>query len=503
MPVEHRPLPELIAHLEDLPEPHILCGRDYRILAANASYRERCGGGQVIGQPCYAVSHRYEVPCDQAGESCPLAASLASRQRERVLHLHHTPHGEEYVNIELTPVLDAGGEILCFVEKMERLRVARDETGRHALIGRSPAFRRMLELVARVAPAGASVLLLGESGTGKELVANAVHEASRRADGPFVAVDCSGLTETLFESELFGHERGAFTGAIARKTGLVEAAAGGTLFLDEVGDIPLGIQVKLLRLLETGAYRRVGSSEPLRADIRLVSATHRPLAVMVREGQFRQDLYYRINTFPIPVPPLRERREDLPRLAEALLRRVAPDRPLRLSSAALRQLGLYPFPGNVRELRNLLERASLMCDGDVIRPQHLAEEISAAARARPGSPQEPSRHHAEPAPEPGLGTERVPGSEPDPRSELEPGAGTGPGPGPGKYPASVSALVPPSIPREPGTDVRRDSDGHRDTFQRQTLLAALESHQGNRRALAHRLGISERTLYRRLRQLDL
>ncbi len=475
MPVEHRPLPELIAHLEDLPEPHILCGRDYRILAANASYRQRCGGGQVIGQPCYAVSHRYEVPCDQAGESCPLAASLESRQRERVLHLHHTPHGEEYVNIELTPVLDTAGEILCFVEKMERLRVARDETGRHALIGRSPAFRRMLELVARVAPSEASVLLLGESGTGKELVAHAVHEASRRADAPFVAVDCSGLTETLFESELFGHERGAFTGAIARKTGLVEAAAGGTLFLDEVGDIPLGIQVKLLRLLETGAYRRVGSSEPRRADIRLVSATHRPLERMVRDGLFRQDLYYRINTFPIAVPPLRERREDLPLLIEALLQRISPERLLHLAPTALRQLSHYPFPGNVRELRNILERASLLCDGDLIHPRHLSLETFRAANADGRQPVHP--------------LDAGPGGGPS----LVPRATSG-------LDAPLAPLSAPEIPAGSSPETRPDPlklDGTRD----QALRLALREHQGNRRELARKLGISERTLYRRLRGL--
>ncbi|KAA6186028.1 PAS domain-containing protein [Thiohalocapsa marina] len=435
MPIDDRLLSELAAQIDQLPEPHIVLGRDYRVLAANAGYRRRCGSGtSLIGRHCYDVSHRYHVPCDLAGESCPLAASLKSRQRERVLHLHHTPHGEKYVNIELTPVMDDRGEIVAFLEKMERLRGAWDETGRRALIGRAPAFRRMLELVARVAPAEASVLLLGESGTGKELVAQAVHEASHRADGPFVAVDCSGLTETLFESELFGHERGAFTGAIARKTGLVESAAGGTLFLDEVGDIPLGIQVKLLRLLETGAYRRVGASEPRHADIRLISATHRPLEAMVQAGQFRQDLYYRINTFPIPMPPLRDRLEDLPLLSADLLARVAPDRGLRLTADALDLLGHYAFPGNVRELRNLLERASLMCDGTQIEPRHFAIELGDAAR---------------------------------PDTEIS---------------TDASAF-----------DMAR--------LQRDFLRRALEQHKGNRRELASRLGISERTLYRRLRTL--
>jgi transcriptional regulator with PAS, ATPase and Fis domain len=443
MPHDARPLPELVSFLETLSEPHILCDRDYRIIAANAAYRRSCAHGRdVVGRTCYDVSHRYSVPCDRAGESCPLARSLQSGQRERVLHLHHTPRGEEYVNIELSPVRDADGEIAWFIEKMEPMQVARGVSDHRGLIGRSPAFQRMLELVARVAPSEASVLLQGESGTGKELVASAVHEASRRAQGPFVAVDCSGLPETLFESELFGHERGAFTGATARKPGLIEAASGGTLFLDELGDIPLGMQVKLLRLLETGTYRRVGSTELRRADIRLVSATHRPLKRMIAEGSFRQDLYFRINTFPITVPALRAREGDLPLLVESLLERVAPQRRLAVSPAAMRLLAAHPFPGNVRELRNVLERASLMCDGETIGPEHLPEELL------------------------GVEAETVPSHEPAPSSAL-----------------SGDAL-----------DL--------DEVQRQALLRAVRSHRGSRRELARRLGISERTLYRRLKALQ-
>ena len=448
MPHDSRPLPELVSFLETLPEPHILCDRNYRIIAANEAYRRSCAdGASVVGRTCYEVSHRYSVPCDRAGESCPLARSLSSGQRERVLHLHHTPRGEEYVNIELSPVRDAGGEIAWFIEKMEPKHVARGVSDHRGLIGRSAAFQRMLELIARVAPSDASVLLQGESGTGKELLASAVHEASRRADRPFVVVDCSGLPETLFESEVFGHERGAFTGASARKPGLVEAASGGTLFLDEVGDIPLGMQVKLLRLLETGTYRRVGSTELRRADIRLVSATHRPLKRMIVEGGFRQDLYFRINTFPIRVPALREREGDLPLLIASLLERVAPNRRLALSAAALQALARYPFPGNVRELRNVLERASLMCDGETIGLEHLAEDLL--------------------YPEADLDLTEAGAS--DRESAIEPTA--------------------------PVLDLLE--------VQRQALLRAVRSHRGSRRELAARLGISERTLYRRLKELGL
>lgn len=372
MAVNGKPSSELISFLDSLSEPHILCDRNYRILAANEAYRNHWKGHrEIVGRTCYEVSHRYTTPCDQAGESCPLQSSLRSGQRERVVHLHHTPHGERFENIELSPIRDADGEIVYFIEKIDPLPVPRSEDHARGLIGRSPTFLAMMDLVARVAPADAVVLLQGESGTGKELVANAIHQMSRRSVKPYIAVDCSGLAETLFESELFGHERGAFTGAVARKIGLVEAAAGGTLFLDEVGDIPLSIQVKLLRLLETGTFRRVGSPELRQADVRVISATHRPLAEMVEAGSFRQDLFYRLNIFPIFLPALRERREDIVLLAESLLSRVSGGRNLRLSREALGWLRDYDFPGNVRELRNLLERACLLTDGDEIDLRHL------------------------------------------------------------------------------------------------------------------------------------
>lgn len=431
-------LPELVSFLDTLEEPHILCDREYRVIAANTAYRRNFGTGRsVIGRTCYEVSHHYSVPCDQAGESCPLARSLRSGQRERVLHLHHTPRGEEYVNIELSPVRDAEGEIAWFIEKMEPMNVARGLSDRQGMVGRSPAFQQMLELVARVAPSDASVLLQGESGTGKEVVANAIHAASLRSAAPFVAVDCSGLPETLFESEVFGHERGAFTGATSRKPGLIEAASGGTLFLDEVGDIPLGMQVKLLRLLETGTYRRVGSTELRKSDIRLVSATHRPLKEMIAEGSFRQDLYYRLNTFPITVPALRDRQSDIPLLVESLLDRVAPKRRLTVSAAAMKLLRHYAFPGNVRELRNVLERASLMCDGEVLLPEHFPEELH------------------------------------------------------------TDQVLPAGQTR--GPEAAQDWA----SIERQAFVQAVRSHRGSRRELARKLDISERTLYRRLRDAKL
>lgn len=244
------------------------------------------------------------------------------------------------------------------------------------IVGTGGEMQQVFALIRQVAPSSATVLIRGSSGTGKELVASAIRKLSARATKPFVTLNCAALPESLVESEIFGHGRGAFTGAHAARAGLVETAQGGTLFLDEVGDIPLTMQIKLLRLLESGTYRRVGQSELRRADIRLVAATHRDLHAMVREGRFRQDLYYRLSTFPIHLPPLRERLPDMALLAPALLARVAPGRHLVLEPAALRRLLQHPFPGNVRELRNVLERAALLSDGDSISAQTVHQALS-------------------------------------------------------------------------------------------------------------------------------
>src|SRR3569623_1046109 len=312
------PANELICFLETHPDPQIVMGIDYRILAANAAYRRVYAGERnVVGQFCYAISHGYSRPCDECGESCPLAASRVSGEPRRVLHLHHTPRGEEHVDVELTPIIGTSGKVEYFVERMLTVREASSFPAESGMVGKSPAFNRMLELVRRVVPSDTAALLLGESGTGKELVAQAIHQQSRREHGPFVVVECSGLTETLFESELFGYEKGAFTGASQRKIGLVESASGGTLFLDEVGDIPLSLQVKLLRLLETGTFRRVGGVETLRADFRLIAATHRDLKAMVERGSFRRDLYYRLSVFPIHLPALRTARRHRPPCRDA------------------------------------------------------------------------------------------------------------------------------------------------------------------------------------------
>jgi DNA-binding NtrC family response regulator len=235
--------------------------------------------------------------------------------------------------------------------------------GSPEIFGTSKAMQVVRELIARVAPTGATVLITGETGAGKELVARAIHKNSPRASKPFVAVNCAAFTETLLESELFGHEKGAFTGADRSRQGLFEAAHGGTLFLDEVAEMSPAAQAKLLRVLTDGQVLRVGTTQPRKVDVRLVTATHRDLQERIREGLFRQDLYYRLAVVPIAIPPLRERREDIAALAELFLRQVALELQLpkrTLNPQALESLMRYDFPGNVRELRNLIERASIL-----------------------------------------------------------------------------------------------------------------------------------------------
>jgi two-component system NtrC family response regulator len=242
------------------------------------------------------------------------------------------------------------------------------------LLGESAAMRRLRQEIDRVAPVRTSVLVTGETGTGKELVARALHRASPRAAGPLVTVNCAAFPEPLLESELFGHERGAFTGATERKRGLLEVADGGTLFLDEIGELPLALQPKLLRVLQERRFRRVGGTAEIESDVRLIAATHRDLAAMLAAGSFRDDLYYRLNVVTLAVPPLRERPEDIPLLALHFLRRFARelDRPVTaLAADTQAALQGYPWPGNVRELQNVLERAVLFSSGDSVRPADL------------------------------------------------------------------------------------------------------------------------------------
>jgi DNA-binding NtrC family response regulator len=353
--------------LDSYEHPAILVTPEYRILATNDLYKDKFGLIEAAGEParCYKVSHDYDRPCDQAGEDCPLAAATRSGQRERVLHIHQTPRGEEHVDVEMLPILDEQGALQFFVELLKPVPIS-GVGGDKPMVGVSPSFNRMLELITRVGPSNAAVLLLGESGTGKELAARTLHQTSLRSEKSLVTLECAGLSETLFESELFGHVKGAFTGANYTRQGLAEAAHGGTLFLDEIGDIPYPLQVKLLRLIETGTYRPVGSTVVKQTDFRLVCATHRNLEQMVEAGEFRQDLYYRINVFPIHMPALAERLEDLPLLARTMLRDKDGNKTLHLTESAMTVLKAHRYRGNIRELRNILSRAVVLTNTNVI-----------------------------------------------------------------------------------------------------------------------------------------
>jgi DNA-binding NtrC family response regulator len=252
----------------------------------------------------------------------------------------------------------------------------RYESPRYRLVGSSPGLRKVVGLIEKVAGTDSTVLVVGESGTGKELVARALHANSLRHDRPLVTINCAALQETLLESELFGHEKGAFTGALHAKAGLIEVAEGGTLFIDEIGEMAPGLQAKLLRVLEDGHFRRVGSTVEQRADVRVIAATNRRLEDEIKEGRFREDLYYRLNVLTIALPPLREHREDIPELVEHFLttRQLGPVR-YRLSPEALEALLHYSWPGNVRELANVLERAQILAEEHTITPDDLPDSL--------------------------------------------------------------------------------------------------------------------------------
>ncbi|MCE9553971.1 MAG: sigma-54 dependent transcriptional regulator [Planctomycetes bacterium] len=252
------------------------------------------------------------------------------------------------------------------------------------LVGEGALMQQVRSLITRVAPTNSTVLIRGETGTGKELVARGLHNESLRADKPFVAINCGALPEHLIESELFGHRKGAFTGADEHRTGLFEVADGGTLFLDEIGELPKAMQAKLLRFLESGEIRRVGENESLIVDVRVVCATHRCLEEMVAASEFREDLVFRINTFEIHLPSLRERVEDLPQLVAHLLTRTKRGgrNAAQISPEALRVLAAHHWPGNVRELANVIEHASILCDTGTIRVEHLPDNFEARQRLR-------------------------------------------------------------------------------------------------------------------------
>jgi two-component system, NtrC family, response regulator HydG len=285
---------------------------------------------------------------------------------------------------QLIKLVDKALERRDLIEQNKALKKQlEDIRAKGQMIGASPAFRRMLTLVEQIADSSATILIQGESGAGKELVARTIHERSGRRAGPFVAVNCAALPETLLESELFGYEKGAFTGAAGRKEGRFELANGGTLFLDEVADLSLVTQPKILRVLQEGEFERLGATRTIQVDVRIVSATNQDLAEMVKDKRFREDLYYRLNVITVRVPPLRERHEDVRVLAQHYLRVYAAKNGRKLegfSNEALERLESYAWPGNVRELENLIERTVLLARKDRIDAEDLPEEVAGVKR---------------------------------------------------------------------------------------------------------------------------
>ena len=479
----------LVSFLEHERAPMAVIAPDHTLLAVNTAYRRQFGVADrdCVGRRCYEVSHGFDAPCDELGLACPMRQAARSRASEVAAHgraadpapagLNQTP-----LEIEVRPVLNDAHGIQAYVERLTP-QPRPDPRRAPAPVGHGPACRAALSAVRRVAPSMLPVLLQGESGSGKELFARAVHDASPRRTAPFVVVDCSGLNEPLFESELFGYEKGAFTGALARKSGLVEAAQGGTLFLDEIGDVPLPMQVKLLRLIETGLFRRVGGIEQLQADFRLVCATHQPLAAMVSDGRFRQDLYFRISAFPVRLPALRERLEDLPEIVSALLGRSRAHT-ARLSDPitadALACLAEHDWPGNVRELRNVLDRAALYSAGETITRTHLQDSGFKPLR-RSSRPRDADRSPGGKAPEAVSG-------EP---TEIFDGWALRQQHGEAQ-PQAFAATRDVQQARGADLDARPVA-----------WLSVAQQWSGSRADLARHLGWSERTLYRRLREAGL
>ncbi|MGW8310246.1 MAG: sigma 54-interacting transcriptional regulator, partial [Thiogranum sp.] len=335
--------------------PFVVIDSDYNVVAANKAYRDAYGvtDEAIVGRKCHEVSHRSDVPCHMNGEDCPHKQVFATREPHQVLHIHHGPQVQiEHVRIKGSPILGLDGS-LYLGEAIFPLASDEDLAGdQQRMVGQSKAFQQCIEHLTRAAEVDAPVLVTGESGVGKDLAARYIHRRSSRNERDFVMVDCSAVSESVFESELFGHERGAFTGCIGRRHGLFEQADGGTLFLNEIGDLPQSLQGRLLNAMESGRFRRVGGRELLSADVRIVCATGHNLRQRVASNQFRADLYYRVAGIICEVPTLRTRRSDIPLLANALLGRIGAslERSYHLTTDATDALLDYDYPGNVREL---------------------------------------------------------------------------------------------------------------------------------------------------------
>jgi transcriptional regulator with PAS, ATPase and Fis domain len=461
----HLPI-ELQSLVDIYDQPFVVIDPNHRVVLVNKAFEEtyRVLRQEAVGRPCYALIPDADqpCPCGEEGESCPFADVFQRGVSTASTQAYRDSEGRDHVvRIQGYPLRTASGEI--YLGELIQRDAVRHHPGseREAcpggrMVGRSPAFRQSIGQLLLAAGSDAPTLLQGETGTGKELAAAYIHRQSARRDGPFHTLDCTALSEELFESEVFGYERGAFTGSVGEKRGLFELADKGTLFLDEIGELSLPLQAKLLRVLETGQFRRVGGVKTRSANVRTICATNRDVQ---GTSWFRSDLYYRIACVTVRLPSLRERRSDIPELARELLERIGQSSGQRFSVAddALRLLRGYDYPGNVRELRNILWVAAVNAPEG-----HISEELIAAAlpQGANGSRQGEWGLHQSALANGGTGSARI------------------------------------SVDGGPQRTLRRE-------WEAEHLAQVLSRHNGNRRAVAEELGVSERTVYRKLKDLGL
>lgn len=444
---------ELQSLIDVQENPFVLIDEHYQIVAANQAYCVNYGVDRekVVGRYCHEISHLSAVPCHQNGEDCPHQEVFSTGLMHEVIHTHFDGHNRpEHVRIKGHPIRGANkklylGEAVFPIASSDEL-ICKDMQ----MVGNSPAFLACLDHLTRAAESDAAILLLGESGVGKELAAQYIHKRSTRHTQPLIVLNCASIAVDMFEDELFGHERGAFTGCVGRKQGLFELADKGILFLDEIGDMPLFMQAKLLRVLESGEFRRIGGTEILRADVRLVSATNNDLLKKVSAGEFRHDLYYRIAGIDLRLPSLRERSSDIPALAQAMVKRITRvGMPYcKFTQEALEKLQAYEFPGNIRELKNILLKAVSESNNGIISAAniHLSQLRDKM--------QESTRHE-------------IP----------------------------VDVIQQASAEKNPNASIAELEAEH--------IEKLLLSYNGHRRHVADTLGISERTLYRKLKRYNL
>lgn len=488
--------------LETRDNPTVLVDHDYSIVAANKAYCDSYGVPQddIVGKKCYEVSHRSNKPCHMNGEQCPHHEVFATGGAYEVLHTHYDfQNRPDHVRIRAHPIHDSKGQ-MYMMESIHRLapriEINCDEM---RMTGNSPAFLRFFEEISTAAKTRAAIWLYGESGVGKELAARFLHENSARASKAYVELNCAAIPESLCESELFGYEKGAFTGGLRAKRGLFELADGGTLFLDEVGDLPLSMQGKLLRVLDSGEFRRLGSESIQHCDVRVVAATNRDLAQMVRDGAFRQDLFYRIAGFKVSIPTLRERQSDIPALAQLLLAHLTKDTGIvyKMTQDALEKLVTYDYPGNIRELRSVLIKASAHCKHGVIQTDDVSFEHLPGCDCTQADPRSSeataAQHNLASA---ASATDLKPAQHFGRRRSDRPGTAIPATQEPG------SAQRTPSRSGDPVSALEAENDLSLSRNEELSIKKLLGQFS-NRRVVAEKLGISERTLYRKLKKYGL